>query len=206
MTPHNARSARRQRFADTAAVISTQVGQAQHPGLALLAFFVDGLGVGDDAFVTKCADFLLGNGPKAIPLLLKSARDPETKPKVREKLLAIVEQLQLLPEDQNVEVASAVAVNALVDGLRVRNVSVHRRIREIFCGFPDGDLGNRLVREAVLQRRKPAYCARLLETAALVAHQQQPEQLLLLSSLFAQGNVRIKTAVLRLLELVRQVG
>lgn len=183
-----------------------QSGQVPDPGLALLAFFVDGLGVGDEAFANRCAECLLANGPKAIPRLMQAIGNPKTKPRAKTKLLEIIEQLQSMPEGSTADNAGTLAVIALVDGLRVRQVSVHRRVREIFCRFPDGELGNRLVREAVSQMRKPAYCVRLLETAALVAHQQEPEHFLRLSLLFAQGSLPVKTAVLRLLELVRQAA
>lgn len=150
-------------------------------------------------FAGKCADVLLAIGPKAIPRLMLAVREAETKPRTRERLLELVKQLQAVPEHRTDEEVATLALAALFDGLRVRQVRVGRRVRELFSGLPEDDLGNRLVREAIVKSKQPAYCARLLEAAELVAHREEMNYFSDAVFLTQHRNRHVRAAAFRLL-------
>lgn len=175
--------------------------QTCNPGMAILNFCVDGLAVSDRMFVTKCEKFLRSNGPNAIKWLMQRANASTTKPIVKTRLLRIVKLLQTEPLDEYDQTPQRLALDALIDGLRVQTTSIHAKVREIFRlpVLSDEILGDLLLTEAITQKRKPAYSVRLIETAGAVVgfpNMDHWSQLLYLSR---RRKGRVRAAAQRLL-------
>lgn len=168
--------------------------EQQAAAAAIMDALVDGLRIHDEQLNTKAFLAMTQVGPSVIPALEEKAREKQTRPDHRDRLLQTARYIETNGKQPGNE--GRAAVNYLIDGLRVSNKKLNAKAADALCRLPP-EIVDELVPVAFLNHRKIGYCVRLLGIIERIGQIPKAEDHMKLMALAGSGNAKIHEAVRR---------
>ncbi|MCE9552874.1 MAG: hypothetical protein K8T91_05800 [Planctomycetes bacterium] len=165
-------------------------------GAITLEALIDGLRVARPPLNQKCTLAIRALGNRVIPWLTIVADDKGIGLGHRQRLLAIIDQIEEADDEISDGVAGLI-LDALLAALRVSDPELnHKATRAIICSVPDSvDLFSR---EALAHVKQTNYCLNLLRAAELTGQRPGVETFFDLWAFLQHKNPDIRNQVMRI--------
>lgn len=171
--------------------------------LVVIDALIDGLRIDDQELNGKCLAALRSVGGRAVPRLRAVVHDRATRASHRRRLIGAIAAIDdFLAIDAQ---AGKHIVDFLLEALRVHNVKLNDKAVAAFGCLP-GEPVNRLIMEAVCNRKKTGYCARLLRAVDKVGGRPDFDRHMDLFMLTSHGDKSVQRLAVRLLFKFGPVG
>ena len=168
--------------------------QQQAMAVPIVEALVDGLRIKDEHLNKKAVLAMVLIGRDLTPALEEKAREKQTRPDHRERLLSAARWIEANGKQLGNE--GRAVIDFLIDSLRLSNKKLNEKAADALCSLPP-EVVDYIIPVAFVNRKKTGYCVRLLGVIERLGTIPDPTTYPTLILLSNCGNERVHEAVRR---------